>query len=114
MHRFLLRTWTLAIAVTGALALAAPALAQHGGGGEPGGGTGIDVVPPLLWSAVGVAAGAVVFGTLYLFKRQVGGFPEHPEWVAPIEIIPSRSLPSEAADDSGAHGGGQHGDPAHH
>ena len=68
------------------------------------------VEPVILWSLSGIAAGAVVLGTLYLFKRKIGAFPENPAWVAPITIMPSR----ENADDAtfggtaDAHG---HGDP---
>ena len=57
---------------------------------------------------VGVAGGSAVLGVLYLLKRKVGGFPEHPSWVAPISVMPAGELPSEgdphgATDDHGAH-----------
>ncbi len=70
---------------------------------------GIDVLPVVLWSLAGVAIVAVSLGVLYLLKRQVGGFPENPDWVAPISIMRSRDLP---ADDGDGHGG-SHGHDAH-
>jgi hypothetical protein len=62
---------------------------------EAGGAPGQRVEPVILWTITGVGVGVVVFGTLYLFKRRVGGFPEHPSWVAPITIMPSRESPDE-------------------
>ena len=53
-------------------------------GGPSGGNVNWEVV---LWSLAGIGAGAVVFGIFYLFKRQVGAFPEHPTWVAPISVM---------------------------
>jgi len=99
-----------------ALALVAPAFADDGHGSpdpmaQAGG--GIDVLPTILWSLAGVGVFAVVLGVLYLLKRQVGGFPENPEWVAPISIMRSRDLPAD--DDSNGHGDphGGHAAPAH-
>jgi len=76
---------------------------------------GHDVAPMLLWSIAGVAAGGVVLGTLYLLKRQVGGFPANPEWVAPITVMPSRDNADDSTWGNGGDGHG-HGDPhgAHH
>jgi hypothetical protein len=54
-----------------------------------------DVVPVAVWTTVGVVAGAVVFGVLYLFKRRIGGFPKNPSWVAPISIERSETFPDE-------------------
>jgi len=54
-----------------------------------------DVKEVALWSIASVAAGAVILGVLYTFKRKVGGFPENPAWVAPITIMPSRELPGD-------------------
>lgn len=54
-----------------------------------------DVKEVALWSIASVAAGAVILGVLYTFKRKVGGFPENPSWVAPITIMPSRELPGD-------------------
>lgn len=98
-----------------ALALAAPAFADDGHGSpDPmvqSGGGGAGVLEPVLWSLAGVAIFAVGLGVLYLLKRQVGGFPENPDWVAPISIMRSRDLP---ADDGDAHGhGDSHGHDAH-
>lgn len=103
MKTLILRLALLPTLVFAALALVAPAVADGEGGSTTAGANGTDVVPAALWSLAGVAIGAVVMGTLYLFKRQVGGFPENPSWVAPISIMRSRDLPG----DDGAHG---HGD----
>ncbi len=93
------------------LAAAAPAMAQEGGAAGDG---GTDVSTTVIWSLVGVGIFAVVLGCLYLFKRQIGGFPENPAWVAPISIQRASELPSEPD----AHGHDDHGDshghaPAH-
>lgn len=95
-----------------ALATIAPALAQDHGGGSSTGNGGRDVWEVAIWSLIGVGIFAIALGILYLFKRQVGGFPENPAWVAPISIQRSRDLPSEPD----AHGHDDHGDshaPAH-
>lgn len=94
-----------------ALATVAPAMAQENGEAT-GGGT--DVWEVATWSLIGVGIFCLALGILYLFKRQVGGFPENPSWVAPISIQRSRDLPSEPD----AHGADDHGDghghaPAH-
>jgi hypothetical protein len=100
-----------------ALALAAPVRADDGHGSpDPmvqSGGSEVDVVSTVLWSLAGAAIFAVGLGVLYLLKRQVGGFPENPEWVAPISIMRSRDLPAD--DDSHGHGDphGGHAAPAH-
>jgi len=94
------------------LAAAAPAMAQEAGG-TSGGGT--DVWEVAIWSLIGVGIMCLALGILYLFKKQMGGFPEHPSWVAPISITRSRDLPSEPD----THGHDDHGDghgghaPAH-
>lgn len=105
------------LAVVLALSFASPVLAD-GGHGTPdpmvqSGQNGIDVLPVVLWSLAGAAVFAVVLGVLYLLKRQVGGFPENPEWVAPISIMRSRDLPAD--DDTHGHGDahGGHAAPAH-
>jgi len=78
---------------------------EHGGATGDGGG---DVSTRVIWTIVGVAGGAVIFGTLYLLKRRVGGFPENPTWVAPITIMPSRENADETTwgegDTAGSHG----------
>jgi hypothetical protein len=56
---------------------------------------GIDVVPGVVWTVVGVVAGAVVMGALYFLKRRLGGFPENPSWVAPISIETSDTFHDE-------------------
>lgn len=105
---------TLAFAAFGAIA---PAAADDGGHSAPqAADDGTDILPVTLWSLAGVALGAVVMGTLYLFKRRVGGFPENPSWTAPIGVMRSRDLPGDdAANGHGAphdaHGAGHA--PAH-
>ncbi|MEX1104039.1 MAG: hypothetical protein WED87_07300 [Dehalococcoidia bacterium] len=49
----------------------------------------------MIWSIVGLAIFVVVGGVLYFMKRQMGGFPENPSWVAPITIMPSKDFPDE-------------------
>jgi hypothetical protein len=94
-----------------AMATVSAAFADEGhGAASTAASGGVDVLPAILWSLAGVAIFAVVMGVLYLFKRQVGGFPENPEWVAPISIMRSRDLPSE--DDAHGHGD-SHGHDAH-
>jgi len=104
------------LALVLALSLAAPAFADDGHGSPDPmarAGGGVDVLPTILWSLAGVGVFAVALGVLYLLKRQVGGFPENPEWVAPISIMCSRDLPAD--DDSHGHGDphGGHAAPAH-
>jgi len=57
--------------------------------------TGADVMPMVVWSIVAVVVSAVIFGTLYLLKRRVGGFPANPPWVAPISVMPSKDFADE-------------------
>ena len=71
-----------------------PAPAQEG---EP-----VEAVPKsdawgevVIWSIVGLGIFAAIGGVLYYFKRQVGGFPENPSWVAPITIMESKDFPDE-------------------
>ncbi len=59
-----------------------------------GGGT----TTPIIWAVVGVAAASMVGGVLYLLKREVGGFPADPDWVAPITILRSSDSPEDVAD----------------
>jgi len=66
-----------------ALALVAPAAAQTGPRPpSPPKVAGISSLV-VLWFVAGVGLGVIVMGTLYLFKRQVGGFPENPSWKPP-------------------------------
>lgn len=78
-----------------------PAPAREAGGSER------RVEDPIFWTIIGGLAGGLIFSGLYLLKRKVGGFPEHPTWVAPISVMPSRELPEsfgEAPPDShGSH-----------
>ena len=60
---------------------------------------GRDVVPPLIWSIVGVLLFSGGLGVLYLLKRELGGFELRPgAWTAPISVIESESLPVEESD----------------
>jgi hypothetical protein len=49
----------------------------------------------VIWGVFGLGIFALAGGALYFFKRQVGGFPENPSWVAPITIMRSKDLPDE-------------------
>ena len=60
-----------------------------------------DVKSVTIWSIVAIGGGCAVLGVLYMLKRKVGGFPENPDWVAPITIMPSSGLPQ---DDGAGHG----------
>lgn len=60
---------------------------------------GRDVVPPLIWSIVGVGLFSGALGVLFLLKRELGGFEPRPgAWTAPISVIDSRSLPVDESD----------------
>jgi hypothetical protein len=89
---------TVGPAAAGELREPAPRVSDVRAPGQEHGATdgGDDVSTRVLWTIVGVAGGVVIFGTLYLLKRRLGGFPENPSWVAPITIMPSR----ENADDT--------------
>jgi|GEM_PF-1133919 len=122
LARFLLVALLLAVPFGGAPA----ALAQDHGdeeatqaGGEGHGGIDFlggpdwtSVKEVTIWSVVGVGAFSVILGVLYLFKRKVGGFPEHPSWVAPISIMPASELPGD--DDAGHEDHSGHGAPGGH
>jgi hypothetical protein len=54
-----------------------------------------DVVPMLIWMFAGISVAALILGTLYLFKRRIGGFEENPSWVAPIDIMRASDLPGD-------------------
>lgn len=74
---------------------------------SPAESAGTDVMPMVVWSTVTILGAGVVFGTLYLLKRRVGGFPANPAWVAPITIMPSKDFADEGSfgesPDTGAH-----------
>jgi hypothetical protein len=53
------------------------------------------IEPMVLWTVSGIAIGCLVFGTFYLLKRRVGGFPKEPKWVAPISIMESKDFADE-------------------
>lgn len=70
--------------------------AQEGGGGSPFGdapGSGWSAV--VIWSLVSVLIFSAVMGVFYFLKRQLGGFPDNPSWVAPITIMASEDFPDE-------------------
>lgn len=77
-----------------------------------GGQTWGDVQKVAIWSIVSIAAGCALLSVLYLFKKQIGGFPEHPAWVAPITIMPASQLPGDDGDPHAQDGHGDHA-PAH-
>ncbi|WP_322795641.1 hypothetical protein [Tepidiforma sp.] len=72
-----------------------------------------DVLPAVTWSLLAAGVFCLVLGILYLLKRQVGGFPENPSWVAPISIMRSRDLPAEDDSHDGHGGRDSHHAPAH-
>jgi hypothetical protein len=96
---------TLAVIAAPAAASTAPDLpaaspatafdAQEDGGSSftdaPGSGWSAVVI----WSLVGLVIVSAVLGIFYFMKRQVGGFPDNPSWVAPITIMPSKDFPDE-------------------
>jgi hypothetical protein len=97
MKSLLLRLALVSTLAFAALGVIAPAAADGEGGHSATQATddGTDILPVTLWSLAGVAVGVVVMGTLYLFKRRVGGFPENPSWIAPISVMRSRDLPGD-------------------
>lgn len=52
-------------------------------------------VERVLWSVLAIALAVPIGGVLYLLKKRLRAFPEHPEWVAPISVMRSRDLPDE-------------------
>lgn len=65
----------------------------------------------LIWFSVGVGVFGLVLGVLYLFKKEIGGFPENPDWVAPITILRSKDSPDEGFFGDAPAG---HGHDSHH
>ena len=104
MRRLLLVSLVIAIA---APALAAPSAAAAADDApvagapraalqEGGSDSGLtDVVLVATWTFVAIVAGSLLLGALYFFKKQVGGFPENPSWVAPISIERSETFADE-------------------
>lgn len=76
---------------------------EEGGSGDTG--------PRVTWALAAIGAGALVLGSLYLFKRRIGGFPEHPAWVAPITILKSSDSPDETTFGDAPAGGHGHSSP---
>jgi hypothetical protein len=95
MKRLVFRS-VFALAIAAAMLWPMSAFAEEGGTpADDSGPHWSDVKDVAVWSMVGVAGGCALLGVLYLLKRKVGGFPEHPSWVAPISIMPAGELPSE-------------------
>ncbi len=69
------------------------------------------IEPMVLWSVAAIAGGGLLLSVFYLLKRKVGGFPEHPAWVAPITIMPSKNFADEGTFGPGDSG---HAADAHH
>jgi hypothetical protein len=97
-----LRLAFLAIVALLAVGAVLPAFALESPANLPIAGTfaaaesgGTDVMPMVVWSIVAVLVAGVVFGTLFLLKRRVGGFPANPTWVAPISVMPSKDFADE-------------------
>lgn len=62
------------------------------------------LVPVVIWSLVAIGFGALIYGVLYLFKKQLGGFPQPPSWIPPIDLMLSKDLPQDEPE-TGRHGG---------
>jgi hypothetical protein len=114
-----------AIVVLPAILAALPVLAfaatvAPSGASDPGvvaqdhstAGASHDVVPVARNMILGLIVVGVAGTVFYLFKRRVGGFPEHPSWVAPITIMRSKDFPDETT--FGDLPVDDHGHGAHH
>jgi hypothetical protein len=122
MKNLLLRLALVASLTLGALAPLSASAQDHGDGeaaAEPGGTSFVggpdwdDAKEVTIWSLVGIGVFSTLMGVLYLFKRKVGGFPEHPSWVAPISVMPASELPGDDGDSHAGHDShGTHA-PAH-
>jgi hypothetical protein len=109
----LLRARHVVAAFAAALA-ALPAASAFAQGSTAGTNSNSDVVPTLVWMALGVAGFGVVLTMCYFLKRRVGGFPKNPIWVAPISIRPSSDFPADAdAHGAAAHDEHTSGVPSH-
>lgn len=64
-----------------------------------------------IWTMAALGIFAVVLAVFYFFKRQVGGFPENPAWVAPITIMASKDFADEG--DYGEAAPAAHGQAGH-
>lgn len=89
---------------------AGPAIAHqdHGDDEAATDGGGSSIASRVIWSLAAIGGLGVVLTALYMLKRRTGGFPENPDWVAPIEVLYTKDSPDEGyygdADTSAAHG----------
>lgn len=95
-------TGIMAVSTILALSVAVPASAA-GSSTAPGDKT---LVPVVLWALVGIGLAALAFGILYLLKKQLGGFPQPPSWIPPIDVMRSSDLPQDEPEE-------EHAAPAH-
>jgi len=94
-HRAALATFA-AISAVGAGVPAFAADSPKSGGPDT-------LVPVVIWSLVAICIGALIYGVLYLFKKQLGGFPQPPSWNPPIDLMLSKDLPQDEPE-TGHHG----------
>jgi hypothetical protein len=110
MIGFPLRTAVLAFAAVSAPGAIVPAFAaantKSGGGPDT-------LVPVVIWSLVGICIGGLVYGVLYLFKKQLGGFPQPPSWTPPIDYMLSKDLPQDEPETGHHNGDDTHTAAAH-
>jgi len=107
MRNLPVRAALSAFAAASAVGTALPAFAADGSnGGGPD-----TLVPVVIWSLVAICIAGVVYGVLYLFKRQVGGFPQPPSWIPPIDLMLSKDLPQDEPETG--HHDDAHSAPAH-
>ena len=84
--------------------------AAHGETETAGEGSGrtTSLASVVLWSSAALAGTLIVLSALYMLKRRIGGFPENPDWVAPIQVLYSKDSPDEGhfgdVDPNAAHG----------
>lgn len=75
---------------------------------SPAGTRSTSIKEVVLWSTAALSATLIVLTALYMLKRRVGGFPENPDWVAPIQVLYSKDSPDEGyfgdVDPNAAHG----------
>lgn len=85
---------------------------DHGGATTAGEPRDTSIMKVVLWSFSGLGAIGIFLGAFYMLKKKIGGFPENPAWVAPIEVLYSKDAPAEGAYGDTADAHGAHG--SHH
>ena len=109
MQRLPHRAAAAAFAAVAAVGAGLPAFAANGSNSR-----GPDtLVPVVIWSLVAICVAALVYGILYWFKRQLGGFPQPPSWIPPIDYMLSKDLPQDPPENGHHNGDDSHAAPAH-